>query len=67
MLYVNPLQIIGCVVISSLCIHIINIFCILQVPGFREWFNVVYDGEDFETVKDYKLFDDLKNGQLKVL
>ena len=37
-----------------------------QVPGFTEWYNVVYDDEP-ETVFTYKLLDDMKNGDLKVL
>ena len=45
--------------------HYKYFFCILQVPWFREWFNMVYDGEDFDTVKDYKLFDDFKNGKIE--
>ena len=36
-----------------------------QVPGFIEWYNVVYDDEP-ETVFTYKLLD-MKNGDLKVL
>ena len=37
-----------------------------QVPGFTEWYNIVYDDEP-ETVFTYKLLDDMKNGDLKVL
>jgi len=36
-----------------------------QVPGFEQWFNIVYDGED--TVKTHRLNDDLKNGYLRIL
>ena len=37
-----------------------------QVPGFIECYNIVYDDEP-ETVYTYKLLDDMKNGDLKVL
>lgn len=39
---------------------------ISQVPGFSEWFNVVYDNEP-GTVYTYKLMDDLRNGDLRVV
>ena len=39
---------------------------ISQVPGFSEWYNVVYDNEP-GTVYTYKLLDDLRNGDLRVV
>ena len=39
---------------------------ISQVPGFSEWFNVVYDNEP-GIVYTYKLMDDFKNGDLKLV
>jgi len=37
-----------------------------QVPGFIEWYNIVYDDEP-ETVYTYKLLDDMKNGDLSLV
>ena len=37
-----------------------------QVPGFSEWFNVVYDNEQ-DVVYTYKLMEDFLNGDLKVV
>ena len=39
---------------------------ISQVPGFPEWYNVVYDDEP-ETVFTYKLSEDYKNGDMKLI
>ena len=39
---------------------------ISQVPGFSEWYNVVYDNKP-GTVYTYKLLDDLRNGDLRVV
>ena len=39
---------------------------ISQVPGFADWYNVVYT-EEPDVVYTFKLADDLKNGDLKVL
>ena len=36
------------------------------VPGFPEWFNVVYDNEP-DVVYSFKLLEDLKNGDLHIL
>ena len=36
------------------------------VPGFPEWFNIVYDNEP-DIVYSFKLMEDLKNGDLHVL
>ena len=38
---------------------------ISQVPGFVEWFNVVYDSEP-NTVYTFKLQEDLRSGDLKL-
>ena len=38
---------------------------ISQVPGFVEWFNVVYDSEP-DTVYTFKLQEDLRSGDLKL-
>ena len=37
-----------------------------QVPGFSEWYNVVYDNEP-DTVYTYKLLEDYHDGDLKVV
>ena len=37
---------------------------ISQVPGFEEWFNVVYDGD--EAVYTFRLLDDLEAGDLEL-
>ena len=37
-----------------------------QVPGFPDWFNVVYDNEP-DTIYTYRLLEDLNNGDLKVV
>ena len=39
---------------------------ISQVPGFPEWFNLVYDKEP-GIVYSYKLSEDLENGDLQIL
>lgn len=39
---------------------------ISQVPGFPDWYNVVYTGEP-DTVYTFKLKDDIDSGDLKVL
>lgn len=39
---------------------------ISQVPGFPEWYNVVYT-EEPDIVYTFKLADDLRNGDLQVL
>ena len=39
---------------------------ISQVPGFAEWFNIVYNDEP-GIVYTYKLSDDISNGDLIVL
>ena len=39
---------------------------ISQVPGFPDWYNVVYI-EEPDIVYTYKLTDDIKNGDLKLL
>ncbi|XP_006822212.1 spindlin-3-like [Saccoglossus kowalevskii] len=36
-----------------------------QVPGYGEWFNIVYD--DDQAVYTYKLLDDYRDGDLKIL
>ena len=37
-----------------------------QVPGFGEWYNVVYD-EEPGYVYTFKLSEDYRNGDLKVI
>ena len=37
-----------------------------QVPGFSDWFNIVYDNEP-DTVYTYKLLEDYNNGDLKFI
>ena len=37
-----------------------------QVPGFSEWYNLVYDNEP-EIVYTYKLLEDYHDGDLKVV
>ena len=39
---------------------------ISQVPGFSDWYNVVYDSEP-DTVYTFKLQDDIDSGDLKIM
>jgi len=39
---------------------------ILQVPGFRDWYNVVYEDEPDITYTD-KLMEDYANGDLSII
>jgi hypothetical protein len=46
-------------------IIILTKYTLLQVPGYAEWYNIVYDGEE-ECVYTYKLADDMEHGDLKL-
>ena len=39
---------------------------ISQVPGFRDWYNVVYEDEP-DIVYTYKLMEDYANGDLSII
>lgn len=38
---------------------------ISAVPGFPQWFNVIYEGD--EAVYTYKLYDDYASGDLRII
>ena len=40
-------------------------YIISTVPGFNQWFNIVYDNDD--NVYTYKLLDDYSNGDLEII
>ena len=41
------------------------ILYLLQVPGFKDWFNIKYLEDN--AIYTYKLMDDLKEGTLKIV
>lgn len=41
-------------------------YVISQVPGFPEWYNIVYD-EEGDIVSTYQLMDDYNSGDLELV